>query len=215
MRAAIRVTIALMMLSWTAAAIGDTSTSDVSTQLENNHINIRSMLDPDLSVSKSQAVSLILPDKPSIADKQLFELVKVNLDADNFNVASPDKSMWTLVARVQDQSSELTYGESAFLFFGTSSKSATVNYASLTLTLYRTGDLTTPVWTSSVTAFNDYWVMNQELVVQAILATYGVNFYYQDVRPVKVPDYVKNNTDQPPTLDQIKKCLADPKEAGC
>lgn len=53
MRAVIRATIAVLMLSWAATAIGDTSTSDVSTHLENNHINIRSMLDPELSVSKS------------------------------------------------------------------------------------------------------------------------------------------------------------------
>ncbi|HEY1772965.1 MAG TPA: hypothetical protein VGH91_07220 [Gammaproteobacteria bacterium] len=206
--------LAAASLVWVGTGYAD----DTSSPLDDNHINIRSMIDPSVTILKTQPVSIILPANATIADKQLLQLIKNNLIADGFVVTSPDKSMWTITATVVDESSMLTYSKlTGFIFKSPSTTTATIEYASITVVICANSDLTTPVWMSSVYALNDFWINNQESIVQAILATYGINFYYRNERPSSIPKDVKENDDQPtvPTIDQIKRCVADPKADGC
>jgi len=205
---------AIFALIWTMASYA----SDASSPLDNDRIEIRSMLDPNITISKTQPVSVALPANPTIADKQLLELIKNNLIAEGFFVTTGDKSMWTVTATATDQSSMLTYSKlTGFIFKSTSTTTSTIDYATITVVICGNSDLTTPVWISSVYALNDFWVNNQEAIVQAILATYGINFYYRNEEPKDIPKDVRDNKHQPsvPTLEQIKRCLANPQADGC
>lgn len=215
MRGVVYGFLAASLLIWGNAGY---ASDDTSSALDDNHINIRSMVDPGVTIPKSQPVSIVLPGNATIADKQLLVLIKNNLIADGFVVTSPDKSTWTITATVEDQSSTLTYSKlSGFIFKSPSTTTATIEYATITVVVCANSDLTTPVWMSSVYALNDFWINNQEVVVQAILATYGINFYYRNERPSSIPKDVQENSDQPkvPTLEEIKRCVANPKADGC
>jgi|SRR5579863_586004 len=215
MRIIIYGLLTMASLTWAIACF---ASDDTSSPLDNDHINIRSMLDPSVTILKTQPVSIVLPGNPTIADKQLLELIKNNLIAEGFVVTSPDKSMWTITATVQDQSSMLTYSKVSGLFFPSpSTTTATVEYVTITVIICSNSDLATPIWMSSVYSQSDFWINNQEKIVQAILATYGINFYYRDESPKDIPDDVKDDKHQPtmPTLEQIKRCMANPKADGC
>lgn len=194
------------------------ASDDTSSPLDHDRIEIRSMQDPNVTILKTQPVSVVLPGNPSIADKQLLQLIKNNLIAQGYTVTSPDKSMWTITGTAKDESSMLTYSKvSGFLFPSPSTTTSTVSYASITVVICANGDLATPVWSSSVLALNDFWVNNQESIIKAILATYGVDFYYRNEDPKDVLDDVtkKKYRPTPPTLEDIKHCDANPKADGC
>lgn len=215
MRIVICSLLVVVSCAWT---IGVHANDDVSSPLDHDRIEIRSMLDPNVTILATQPVSVALPGNPSIADKQLLQLIKNNLIAEGFTVTTPDKSSWTITGTVKDQSSMLTYSKmSGILFPSPSASTATVSYATITVVICANSDLSTPVWESSVYALNDFWVNSQESIVKAILATYGVDFYYRNADPKDVPDDVKKKKYRPtpPTLDDIKHCNANPKADGC
>lgn len=211
MKTTIIVLLSCIGLSWIIAG----RASDAISPLDNDKIEIRSMLDPNVVILKTQPVSILLPQGATIADKQLLELIRNNLIADGYTVTSPDKSDWTIYATERDQSSWLTYSKPGF--FSPTTTSATVSYATITVVICRNSDLTVPVWTSTVFTLNDFWVNNQERIIQAVVATYGANFYVRNEDPKDVPDDMTKAKYQPtlPTLEQLKHCIANPKADGC
>lgn len=215
MKQVLLVAFAAMALAWMSLASAGSSAEDVSSTLEDNHVDIRSVLDPYIEISRSQPVAVALPDKASIVDKQLVELFKVNLAAQGFTVTSSDKAKWILTPIVNDQSTLLSYSDRGFFSISYTAEAAPIDYAILTVAIAPADNPGVAAWTSVVRAYTDFWVRHQEVVVAAILATYGQNFYERDTRPVGIPDDVQNNSSQPPTLEQIKACLASPKDKGC
>lgn len=207
--------LAAVGIGFVTAASAGSSANDVSSSLEDNHVDIRSVLAPDVQISRAEAVAVALPDKASIVDKQLAELVKLNLTAQGFTVTSPDKAKWILTPAVNDQSTLLSYSDRGFFSFSYTPEAAPIDYAILTVAIARSSDPGVPVWTSVVRAYTDFWVMHQEVVVAAILATYGQDFYERDSRPVGIPEDVQNHSSQPPSLEEIKACLASPKDKSC
>jgi hypothetical protein len=211
-----KIALVVAIVAWIMPMVGHCD--DTSSPLEDDRINIRSMLDPGVTILKTQPVSVVLPANATIADKQLLVLIRNNLIAYGFTVTTPDKSMWTLTATVTDELSTLTYSKlTGFIFKSPSTTTSTIDYATLTVVICSNSDLTTPVWISSVFALNDFWINNQEAIVKAVIATYGTNFYYRNERPSSVSDDVKDSSDQPyvPTIDEIKHCIANPKADGC
>lgn len=211
MRTIAAVLLGAIGLAWTITTQADSSISP----LDNDKIEIRSILDPNVTIPKTQPISILLPQNATIADKQLLQLIRNNLIADGFTVTSPDKSDWTLYATERDQSQWMTYTKPGL--FVPSTESATVSYATITLVICSNSDLTVPIWTSTVFTLNDYWINNQEKIVKAILATYGANFYVRNEDPKDVPDDMTKAKYQPaiPTLEQLKHCVANPKADGC
>jgi hypothetical protein len=205
----------LASFTWATAAY---ASDDTSSPLDHDRIEIRSMQDPSVTILKSQPVSVILPGNPTIADKQLLQLIKNNLIAQGYTVTSPDKSMWTITGTAKDESSMLTYSKlSGILFLSPTTSTSTVSYANITVVICANSDLSSPVWSSSVLALNDFWVNNQESIIKAILATYGVDFYYRNEDPKDVLNDAtkKKYRPTPPTLEDIKHCDANPKADGC
>ena len=196
-------------------ASAGSSANDVSSTLEDNHVDIRSVLSPYVQISRAQPVAVTLPEKASIEDEQLTELFKINLAAQGFTVTSPDKAKWILTPAVSDQSTLLSYSDRGLFSLSYTPEAAPIDYAVLTVAISPSENPNKPVWISVVRAYTDFWVMHQEVVVAAILATYGKNFYERDTRPVGIPDDVEKNSSQPPSLEQIKACLASPKDKGC
>ena len=212
MRTMIRGLLVVGALTWMGAAY---ASDDTSKPLDNDRINIRSVLDPTVTIAKDQPVSVMLPTDATIEDKQLLELIKNNLIAEGYTVTSPDKSAWTLIASVRDQSSLLTYYKNGI--FSPSTITATMEYTTITVVICPNSDLSKPVWMSSVYSLTDFWINHQEKIVTAILSTYGANFYYRNEEPKDIPDDVRRNSDQPevPTLEQLKRCVANPKADDC
>ena len=188
---------AAVALAWMTMAAASSSADDVSSTLEDNHVDIRSILAPYVEIPRSQPVALALPEKASIADKQLVELFKINLAAQGFVVTSPDKAKWILTPSVNDQSTLLSYSERGLLSFRYTPEAAPIDYAILTIAIAPSSDPGTAVWTSVVRAYTDFWVKHQEVVVAAVLATYGQDFYERDTRPAGIPDDVRNNSISP------------------
>lgn len=195
---------------------------DTSQALNDDCINIRSMLDPDSSISKKDPLSISLPANPTVADKQLLHLVRMNLIADGFHITSADQSKWTMVVHVSDNFTRDTYYKSGIV--SPSTMTEITNYASLAVAVFKTADSSDPAWVSSVYTLNDNWVNDQENVVAAIVATYGTNFYYLNVHADNVPKYVRRNKSQPsvPTQEQIKSiwqeyegCVQNPEAKSC
>lgn len=193
------------------AAAHATDASDVASQLEDTHVDIRSLLDPNVAMVKSEPVAVALPDKPSIADKQLAALFKINLQAQGFTLATPDKAKWVLIATVRDQSTQMAYSEHHFFHPDYTPETGTVEFADVTVVVCPSGNLNDAAWNSTVRAYNDFWVTNQEVIIRAMLSTYGRNFYYRNIRPAKIPDA----SSQAPELEQIKACLANPGGKDC
>ena len=198
-----------LTLAWAAAAHASSNTADVESSLEDNHIDIRSLLAPGVAMPKTDPVAVALPADASIAERQLGELLKINLEAQGFTVTTPDKSKWTFAAKIDDRAFVLAVDQRVV------AEAHPVEYALVTVTASPSGDPGHPAWISSVRSYSRYWATDQEHVVEAILATYGHNFYYRDVRTAKVADYVEDDDNQPPTLEKIKACLAQPKGEGC
>lgn len=190
-----------------------TDASDVTSQLDDNHITIRSMLDPAASISKSDPVSVVLPDKATVADKQLAELFRLNLSARGFTVTTPDKSKWTFVATVEDKSTVLGYSEHHFFHLSYTPETGDVDYALVSIIVCRSADMGDAAWTSSVRAYSDFWITHQEDVIKAILATYGKDYYYRDTRPSKVAESSEDDHGQVTSIEELKACLtgSDPK----
>lgn len=198
-------------LSWAVDGRAD----DAISPLDNDKIEIRSMLDPDVVIQRTQPVSVLLPANATLADKQLVQLIKYNLLAQGFVVTTPDKSDWTIYATERDESSTFTYSKPGF--FTWSSSTATVSWATIQVVVVGNNDPSVPVWMSTVFTLNDFWVNNQEAIVKAIIATYGINFYIRNEKPKDVLEDVANSKYQPniPTLEQLKHCMANPKADGC
>ena len=208
--------LAMGFSAWMAAGVA--SSDDPASPLENDRIQIRSMLDPSVTILKTQPVSIALPANPTIGDKQLLELIKNNMIVQGYTVTGPDKSLWTITATVKDQTTTMTYSKmSGFLFPSTSTSASTISYATITMVICAASDLSTPVWTSTVLTNSDFWIKNQEDIVKAILATYGIDFYYRNEEPKDVADDAKDRKHQPtvPTLEDLKHCIANPKADGC
>jgi hypothetical protein len=210
------ISLILAIIALTMPIIG--YSDNTSSPLEDDRINIRSILDPGVKILKTQPLSIVLPANATIEDKQLLILIRNNLIAYGFDVTTPDKSMWVMTATVTDQLSTLTYSKlSGFIFKSPSTTTSTIDYATITVVICANSDLTTPVWVSSVFALNDFWINKQEAIVKAIISTYGINFYYRNEEPSSIPDDVKDNDNQPvvPSIEEIKRCIANPKAHGC
>lgn len=202
-------------IAWVTAASAGSSANDVSSSLEDNHVDIRSVLDPNVQMSRTDPVAVALPEKTSIVDRQLAELLKINLATDGFTLTSSDKAKWILPPSVNDQSTLLSYSERGFFSRSYTAEAAPVDYAILNVVIAPSNSPSTPVWSSVVRAYTDFWVMHQEVVVAAILATYGQDFYERDSRPVGIPNDVRTHSSQPPSLEEIRACLASPGDKGC
>lgn len=190
-----------------------TDASDVTSQLDDNHITIRSMVDPATSIVRSDPVSVVLPDKATVADKQLAELLRLNLVAQGLDVTTPDKSKWTFVATVEDKSTVLGYSEHQFFHLSYTPETGDVDYALLTIIVCRSANQSDTAWISNVRAYSDFWITHQEEVIKAILATYGKDYYYRDTRPSKVAESAVDDHGQVTSMQELKACLtgADPK----
>ena len=195
---------------WMAAAFASSKVKDVGAALEDNHIDIKSLLDPAVTLPDSDPVAVALPDNPSIADKRLAVLIKLDLVHRGLTVTSPDKSKWTLVAKVEDQTSALTCYASGDMV------AAPVEYTRLTVMVTPSRQPGSPVWSSTVRAYDDFWMTHPQVIVAGILATYGHDFYYRDATPIEIPDLVeKDDGSKAPSLEKIKACLADPSGSHC
>jgi hypothetical protein len=215
MRVIICSVLAVLSFGWAAAGLAK---DDTSSPLDPDRIEIRSMQDPNVTILATQPVSVALPANPTIADKQLLQLIKNNLLIQGYTVTTPDKSMWTITGTARDQSSLITYSKaSGYLFGPPIITNSTVSYVTITVVLSANDDPSTPVWSSSVVTLNDFWINNQEIIAKAILATYGLDFYYRNEDPKDVLDDVKEKKHRPtpPTLEELRHCVANPKADDC
>lgn len=203
MRSVILGVLTMFSLTWGAAVLaGD----DATDPLKANRMEIRSMLEPGAAILSTQPVAVALPANASIGDKQLLLLIKNTLIAEGYTVTTPDKSAWTVVGTVKDQSSSTDKAD------GNALPATAVQYASVTVMVCPNNDLASPVWTSSVWTYDYFWINHQGPIVRAILATYGMDFYNKNEEPKDVLEDVsdKDNRPTPPTVDEIKHCLANP-----
>jgi len=183
--------------------------SSTSEDLGKDHINIQSVLNPYMVIKKTQPVTVVVTPDGTIEDKQLGLFLKADLVADGFTVTAAGGQTLNIVAAIHTNSTMLTYYTRGF--FSPNTNVATQDYTTVTIAVFYPNDAKNAGWVSSVYMLHDFWMYHEEAILQAIIATYGINFYYQDESPREIPSDVVQWNNQPFTREQAVACLANPK----
>lgn len=183
--------------------------STTSEDLDKDHINIQSVLNPYMVINKTQPVTIVVTPDGTIEDKQLGLFLKADLIADGFNVAAPGAQTLNIVPVIHTNTTMLTYSRRGF--FSPNTNVATQGYTTVTITVFYPNNANDAAWVSSVYVLHDFWMYHEEAILQAIISTYGINFYYQDEPPSEIPDDVAQWDNQPLTREQAVACHANPK----